>query len=155
VAAPIEGRRVRVGIGLAVAGGLLVLCCGAGGIATVGLLVLGEQAVNEQAQRAVDDYLAAVTERDWERAHEQRCAADRAADPFDEFRSRMAATPEVEQYEVGDLQIEQDSGVFDAGDLTVPADVSYADGTDTVLEIPVEQNPETGEFEVCGLVIPD
>lgn len=150
VAAPIEGRRARLGLSLGLAGGLLAACCGVGGVAVGGLVLLGEQALNEQAQRAVDDYLAAVAEQEWQEAYEQRCAADREAESLREFTDRISDRPRIEEYSLGDLRIETgDDPLGVDGEMSVPADISYADGTDTVLEIPVDQNPETGQFEVC------
>lgn len=153
VAAPIEGRRMRLGIGLGVAGGLLAACCGLGVLSGGGLLVLGERMVNEQAQAAVDGYLSAVVEQEWQEAYDQRCQQDRRAESLDQFAQRVSRQPQIEEYQVGDLRIEdgQDPLGFDAL-MAVPVDVAYADGTDTVLEVPVDQNPQTGEFEVCGEV---
>lgn len=150
VAAPVEGRRSRVGLGLALAGGLLALCCAAGGVVMVGLLVLGEQAINEQAQRTAEDYLAALSAQDWQEAYAQRCPADRAAESRASFEDRMADNPRITEYQVGELRIEPGDGAFDAGELSVPAEVRYADGTGTQLQIPLEQNAQTGQLEVCG-----
>lgn len=156
VAAPIEGRRARMWLGLGVAGGLLAACCVVGGIATGGLLLLSEQMANERAQRAVSDYLAAVVEEDWEQAYELRCEQDRQLETVAEFTGRVSSQPQIESYEVRDLEIDQgQGGVFDA-DTRVPVDVVYAgDATPSRLTFPVEQNQGTGDYEVCGTVAPD
>jgi hypothetical protein len=142
VAAPIEGRRARTWLSLGIAGGLLAACCGVGGVAIGGLLILGGQAVNEQAQAAVDDYLAALAEQDWEQAYDLRCAEDRADESLAAFSQRESARPPIKSYEVDDLE---------PADLTVPARVIYTDGTTQTLTVPVEQN-EQGQFEVCGTI---
>jgi hypothetical protein len=142
VVAPIEGRRARTWLSLGVAGGLLAACCGVGGVAVGGLLVLSTQAVNEQAQRAVSDYLAAVAEQDWEQAYELRCEDDREREPLDEFARRESGQAQIAAYEVGDL---------DVAEMTVPVQVTYAGDARTELSVPVEQN-DTGEFEVCGAI---
>ncbi|QSB13178.1 hypothetical protein JQS43_16235 [Natronosporangium hydrolyticum] len=155
VAAPIEGRRLRIGVGLGVAGALVAACCGVGAVAGGGLLVLGQQVINEQAQRPVGEFVGALADQDWETAYDQRCAADRNTEPLSQFSSRMQALPAIDDYQVGDLEIEPGDDVFGTGDMRVPVDVAYVDGTDTVLDIPVEQNVETGEFEVCGTFTPE
>lgn len=146
VAAPVEGRRARIGIGLGVAGGLLALCCGVGGLATVGLLVVGQRALTEQAERAVHDYLAAVAEQEWEQAYELRCDRDRTAESLADFRRRMQAQPQIESYEVGEAVIDPAAEEV----FQVTAEVVYEDGTEAVLEVPVDQDPQTGTLEVCG-----
>jgi hypothetical protein len=143
VVAPIEGRRARTWLSVGVVGGLLAACCGVGGVAIGGLLVLGNEAINEQAQRAVGDYLAALAEQDWEQAYEQRCADDRQRESLAQFAGAQSGQPPIDSYEVGDL---------DVADETVPVQVTYADGTGAGLAVPVEQNQNTGQFEVCGTV---
>jgi len=150
VAAPIEGRRARMWLGIGVAGALLTACCVVGGVATGGLLVLGEQMANERAQRAVSDYLAAVADQDWERAYELHCEQDQQAESLDEFTGRISSQPQIESYEVGELNLEQGGGgIFDS-DATVPVDVVYAgNAAPERITIPVEQDSGTGDFEVC------
>jgi hypothetical protein len=143
VVAPIEGRRARTWLSLGVAGGLLAACCGVGGVAIGGLLVLGTEAVNEQAQTAVGDYLTALVEQDWEQAYELRCEDDREDQSLAEFTQRESTQPQIEVYEVGDL---------DTVEMTVPVRVTYADGTGEQLAVPVEQSSQTGRFEVCGSI---
>jgi hypothetical protein len=144
VAAPIEGRRARTWLSLGVAGGLLVACCGVGGLAVGGLLILGGQAVNEQAQDAVDDYLTAVSAQNWEQAYELRCAQDRAGQTLAEFTASESAQPPIQSYEVGDIEAGDDG-------VNVPVRVVYVDGTRAGLSVPVEQDRQ-GQFEVCGAI---
>jgi hypothetical protein len=151
VAAPIEGRRARIGLLLGIAGGLLAACCVVGGVALGGLLVLSQQAANEQAQAAVEDYLAALMAQDWQGAYEQVCAADRLAESPDQFASRWSGEPAIQSYQVGDPrrdQREQGDDPFTSV-LTVPVDVVYASGTGGALNVRVVQNPNTGQFQVC------
>jgi hypothetical protein len=138
-------------LGLGLAGALLAACCGVGVVAVGGLLVLGEEATNEQAQRAVDDYLAAVAERDWERAHELRCETDRRAESLPEFTDRVSALPRIESYQLGDVQVDPTDDPFEV-QLSVPAEVSYADGSEQRLTFLVEQDPDAGRILVCGPV---
>jgi hypothetical protein len=152
VAAPIEGRRARTWLGLGLAGAVLAGCCGVGVVGVGGLVVLGQQAVDEQAQRAVDDYLAAVTEQDWQKAYDLRCARDQRAESLSAFTDRVSAMSRIESYQTRNTRLAGN------GDLTVPVQVTYADGSETTLTYPVEQNPgpgpDTGQLEVCGQVRP-
>jgi hypothetical protein len=100
----------------------------------------------------VSDYLAAVVEEDWEQAYEQRCPQDQQAESLSAFTSRVSSQPRIESYEVGDLTLEQGAGgVFDA-ESTVAVRVTYTGGAGASLTFPVEQNPDTGDFQVCGTV---
>lgn len=147
VAAPIEGRRARLWLGLGLAGAVLVACCGVGVVAVGGLLVLGEQVATEAAQRAVTDYLTALTERDWEEAYELRCPDDRTAESLAEFTGRVSAQPEIESYQVHDADLGQDPTT----DVTVPVAVTYASGQRAQLIFPVAQG-SGGRYEVCGTI---
>jgi len=151
VAAPVEGRRARIGLLLGVAGGLLVACCVVGGVALGGLLLLSQQAADEQAQAAVDDFLAALAAQDWETAYEQRCAADRAAESLPEFTSRVSGSPRIQSYQVGDPEVEEGDDAFDQR-LLVPVDVVYANGSRDERTYPVSNR--TGEYLVCESLQP-
>lgn len=157
VAAPIEGRRTRTMLLLGLTGAAVLGCCAAGVLATGGFLVLGQQAVDEQIRATVDDYMAAVAEQDWQRAYDQRCAADQQRESLGQYTDRLTDRPAVDSYEVGDPRYggQNGDGPFApeaADELAVPVEVAYVDGTGTVLHVPVEQDLETGGFEVCGPV---
>lgn len=143
-AAPIEGRSLRLWLGLGIGGAVLALCCGAGIVSLAGLLVVGVEAVNEQAQRTVGDYLDAEIEADWEGAYQQRCAEDRQAETLEEFAGRISALPRIESYELGEADLT-------GPELRLPARVEYEDGRSERLLVPLAQNPQTGLLEVCGL----
>lgn|SRR5690606_21804410 len=143
-AAPVEGRAARVWLGLGVAGAVLALCCGAGVISFGGLFLTSYQALNEQAHRAVGDYLDAEIAGDFEEAYELRCARDRRSESLPEFRDRVSSLPRIESYELSDVEITQ------AGNVRVPAVVNYEDGRQERLLVPLAQDETTGELEVCG-----
>jgi hypothetical protein len=143
-AAPVEGRTVRLWLGLGIGGAVLALCCGAGIVSLGGLLVVGVEAVNEQAQRAVGDYLDAEIEADWEQAYQRRCEGDRQAETLEEFTRRVSAQPRIESYELGEVDLA-------GAEVRLPARVEYEDGRTERLLVPLEQNPQTGALEVCGL----
>jgi len=140
----VEGRAARVWLGLGVAGAVLALCCGAGVISFGGLFLTSYQALNEQAHRAVGDYLDAEIAGDFEEAYELRCARDRRSESLPEFRDRVSSLPRIESYELSDVEITQ------AGNVRVPAVVNYEDGRQERLLVPLAQDETTGELEVCG-----
>lgn len=144
-AAPVEGRQARTWLGLGVAGAVLVLCCGAGIAAMGGVLVTGVEAINEQAQAAAADYLDAEAEQEWQEAYEQRCPRDRQSESLQQFTDRVSQLPRIESYEL------EEADISASGRIRVPAEMDYADGSQERLRIPLEQDPQTGMFEVCGL----
>lgn len=149
MAPPIEGRQAHTLLGLGAAGGLLAACCGLGVTAVGGLVVLLGLAVNEQAQQAVDDYLAAVVAEDWERAYELRCAADQQTESLGAFTDRVSGPPRIESYDVGEVVVDSGEGSpFSDVEMTVAVRVTYADGTGESIGMRVEQDP-TGQIEVC------
>jgi hypothetical protein len=143
-AAPVEGRSARVWLGLGLAGAALAVCCGAGVVAFGGLFLTSYQAINEQAHRAVGDYLDAEIAGDLEEAYELRCEEDRRSESLAEFRDRVSSLPRIESYELSDADITP------TGNVRVPALVSYENGEQERLLVPLAQNETTGELEVCG-----
>lgn len=143
-AAPVEGRNVRLWLGLGIAGAVLAVCCGAGIVSLGGLVVVGVEAINEQAQRSVSEYLEAEIEGDWEAAYRQRCEQDRRQESLAEFTRRVSALPRIESYDLGEVDV---SGP----EVRLPARVEYEDGRSEQLLVPLAQNPQTGMLQVCGL----
>jgi hypothetical protein len=143
-AAPVEGRNVRLWLGLGIAGAVLAVCCGAGIVSLGGLVVVGVEAINEQAQRTVSDYLEAEIEGDWEAAYRQRCEQDRRRESLAEFTRRVSALPQIESYDLGEVDIT-------GAEVRLSARVEYEDGRSERLLVPLDQDPETGLLQVCGL----
>lgn len=143
-AAPVEGRAARVWLGLGVAGAVLAVCCGAGVVSFGGLFLTSYQAVNEQAHRAVGDYLDAEIAGDLEEAYELRCERDRRSESLSEYRDRVSSLPRIESYELSDVEITPE------GSVRVPAVVNYENGRRERLLVPLAQDETTGELEVCG-----
>lgn len=142
-AAPIEGRTTRMWWGLGVAGAALAVCCGGGLLAFGGFVITGTQALNEQADRVVGDYLDAVIAEDWDRAYDRLCDRDQRAESLEEFARREARAPEIQSYELGDLDLTRP-------ELRLPVDLTYTEGGTERVEVPLEQDTSTGELEVCG-----
>jgi hypothetical protein len=141
-APPSEGRTARVWLGLGVAGLAVVLCCGVGIASVVGLVVTGTAALNEQAHRAVVDYLQAVGARRYGEAYGQLCRELRARQSQREFTAQVSAQPRVREYELLRTRVEQD------GDAVVPARVTFDNNVTAEINYRVTQ--EGAEIRFCG-----
>jgi hypothetical protein len=141
-APPTEGRRTRLWIGLGVGALAVVLCCGGGGTAVVGLAVSGVQAIREQARTVTGDYYQALIERDYGRAYEQLCDDAQRRESRPEFERRASAEPQVSAFRVGEV---------DTTSLTVPVDVTLAGGDREQQQVRLGQDGQTGGVEVCGV----
>ncbi|MFY1637032.1 hypothetical protein ACN27F_27770 [Solwaraspora sp. WMMB335] len=130
-------------IGLGVATLALVLCCGGGTVALAGLIVTGSQAVNEQAQVAVDEYFQAVSEQDYARAYGLLCAEAQRRESAGDFADRLEEEPEIDSYEVGQASV--------TSRVVVPVEVTYATGRRETLRVSLNQDTDTAELEVCGI----
>jgi len=142
-APPAEGRTARVWIGLGVAALALLLCCGGGTVALVGLIVTGAEAIDEQARIAVGDYFEAVSQQDFGAAYDMLCAEAQRRESASEFARRLATEPEITGYEVGQVSV--------TSRIVVPVEVDYARGGEDTLRVSLNQDTGTGELEVCGV----
>jgi|GEM_PF-941568 len=142
-APPAEGRTARVWIGLGVAALALLLCCGGGTVALVGLIVTGAEAIDEQARIAVGDYFEAVSQQDFGAAYDMLCAEAQSRESASEFARRLATEPEITAYEVGQVSV--------TSRIVVPVEVDYAQGGGDTLRVSLNQDTGTGELEVCGV----
>lgn len=140
-APPTEGRTLRLWLALGVAGLAAVLCCGAGGTALVGLLITSTEAFNEQVEAVAGDYYDAVADKRYQEAYDLLCDDLRDSESAQRFAERMSREP-IRSYRVGDARI--------AADLTVPVDLTYADGDQETVEVTMAQDTGTGDLEVCG-----
>ncbi|MEV6346565.1 hypothetical protein [Actinoplanes sp. NPDC051851] len=141
-APPVEGRGRRIGLGFGIGGGVVLLVCGGGLAAVIGLGTSLSGSLGERADAAVTDYMDAVQAREFGRAYGLLCAEARAGESSTAYAQRMALTEKVTAYQVGDL---------DMTTLHVPVDVTYADGDTAHLSARLGQDESTGEFEVCDL----
>jgi hypothetical protein len=141
-APPIEGRSARIWIGLGVAGLAVLLCCGGGTAAVIGLVVTGSEALNEQARTVVGDYLDAVTEEEYSDAYRLLCDDAQDDESQEEFAERVSQEPDIESYTLHDLQLNE---------FTLAAEVRYAGGVVDSVRFLLAQDQRTGELEVCGI----
>lgn len=141
-APPVEGRGRRLGLGLGIGAGVLLLACGGGVAVAAGLGQVVTNALNEQADVVVGDYLAALRDREWAKAYDQLCDRAREQENESQFTSRVSTGERITAWDVGDVDMVR---------LAAPVAVTYADGDTAELRALLGQNRETGGFEVCGV----
>jgi hypothetical protein len=143
-APPSEGRGSRMWLGLGVAGLALVLCCGGGLAAVVGLLIAGTRAIDEQAEIVITDYLEAVAADEYGEAYDLLCPALQARESLAAFQRRVETEPEISSFEVGSTDMTSST------DIVVPVQVRYATGGTDSLRFVMAQDSRTGGLLVCG-----
>jgi hypothetical protein len=143
-APPIEGRGLRVGLGLGIGGAVLLLVCGGGIAAVAGLVTVTGRALNEQAHVVVGDYFKAVQEKRYAEAYDSQCQDAKDSESQAEFTSRFTRSSAITSYQVGDVDLA-------SVDLSVPVDVTYSDGDSGTLHVYLGRSKDTGEFQVCGV----
>lgn len=130
-------------LGIGVAALAVVLFCGGGGAALVGLLVAGSQALNEQAKTVVGDYFDALDDDEFRKAYDLLCEAAQQRESPAEFERRVSAEPEIASFQVGELSL--------TSELSVSVDVTYASGGQDNLQALLDQDPGTGGLLVCDI----
>jgi hypothetical protein len=143
-APPTEGRRLRVGWGVGIGAAALLLVCGGGLAALIGLGAVMSRALNEQAQVVVGAYLDDIKARRYAEAYDSLCPETRAQVTEAQFTSDQAGEEPIGAYRVGKLNLAD-------VDLAVPVQVTYADGRTAQLRAYLGQNEETGAFQVCSV----
>ena len=141
-APPVEGRGRRIGLGIGAAIGVVVLVCGGGTAALIGIGVTTKGAYQERAHVAVSGYLNALRAGKYDQAYDLLCDEAQSTESAAEFRSRVAREPVIEEYTMGDV---------DLVTLAVPVDATYDDGSRAELEAYLEVDNDTGAFEVCEI----
>ncbi|BCJ51503.1 hypothetical protein Asp14428_29780 [Actinoplanes sp. NBRC 14428] len=121
---------------------MLVLVLGGGVAAAVGLTTVATNALNEQADVVVGDYLDAIRDRRYGAAYDMLCQQTRDTRSEAEFTREVSAEEPIASYDVGR---------FDMVQLSAPVDVTYVDGSTGRLRAYLAQNRRTGGFEVCRI----
>jgi hypothetical protein len=131
-------------LGLGLGGAALVLVCGGGITATIGLVSVMSRALNEQAHVVVDHFFDAVRDKRYAEAYSSQCQDVKDNETQAEFTDRITEPDPIASYRVGDLDLT-------SVDLSVPVDVTYSTGDTAQLQVYLGQDRETGEFQVCGI----
>jgi hypothetical protein len=140
-APPAEGGGARLGWGLGIAGAVLVLCCGGGLAAFIGLVVTQVAATNEQSRAVVTDYLDALREEDYDSAYDLLCDEWQERATKDQFETSERARKKIDSYEIGEYDVYDDS---------VPVDERYRDGTTDKVKYFLRPDRKTARLEICG-----
>ncbi|GIF26365.1 hypothetical protein BJ973_005725 [Actinoplanes tereljensis] len=141
-APPVEGKGKRVGWGVGIAAGVVVLICGGGLAALIGIGVSATGAMQERAEAAVSDYLDAVQAKRYDDAYDLLCDSTREDESSAEFRARITGQEAITEYTFGD---------FNIVNMSLPVDVTYLNGASAEVSAALEQDTDTGDFEVCSL----
>jgi hypothetical protein len=141
-APPTEGKRLRLGIGLGAGAAVALLVCGGGLATTIGLTAIVGNAMNEQAEVVIGDYLEDLEAKRYSEAYDQLCGPERARTTEAEFTGRVAPEEQITSWRVGDVDLTA---------ISVPVDVTYANGDTARLQAILGQDSETGQFQVCSL----
>ena len=141
-APPIEGRGRRIGWGLGIGGGLLLLIFGGGLALVISLGTAITRAYDEGAHKAVSTYLDALHAQHYDQAYGLLCQQTKDDETLAEFRSRVSAMEPISVYQLGET---------DYAHQTIPVTATYANGETAQLEAYFAINQTTGEFEVCDV----
>jgi hypothetical protein len=143
-APPTEGRSARVWWGVGAGALAVVLFCGGGTAALIGLATVGAKAVDEQATVVVGGYFDAVRQKRYDDAYGMLCEQAQDDESPGEFSRRIAAEQTIRSYDVGTVSLVTTVPV-------VPVKVVYDTGDNANLQVSLRQDRNTGEFEVCGV----
>ena len=141
-APPVEGRGKRVGLSIGVALGVVVLVCGGGLAAFIGILASSQSSAQEHANAAVSGYLNALRDGKYDKAYDLLCDEARQNESQAEFRERVSGEPVVRTYTMGK---------FDVLTFSMPVDATYDNGDNAQLEAYLGSDRTTGAFEVCEI----
>ena len=141
-APPVEGRGRRVGLSIGVALGVVVLVCGGGLAAMIGILASSQSSAQEHANLAVSGYLDALRDGKYDKAYDLLCDETQQNESQAEFRRRVSGEPVVRTYTMGK---------FDMLTFSMPVDATYDNGTSVQLEAYLGSDRTTGAFQVCEL----
>jgi hypothetical protein len=141
-APPIEGRTARVWLGIGAAALAVVLFCGGGIAAIIGLSVANTRAVGEQSRAVITDYLDAIGKDDFGKAYDQLCERLRRQESQQSFEQRVRAEPKIRTYRIG-----QASGT---NVIEVPVDITYVDGMPDRRTFSLVADSAAG-LRICGI----
>ena len=95
---------------------MLLLICGGGVAAVIGLVSSMSGALNERAHKAVTEYLDAVDSKQYVKAYGLLCRQARDDETPSEYTERISQNQPIQRYQLGDL---------DLVNLSVPVDATY------------------------------
>jgi hypothetical protein len=141
-APPVEGKGKRIGWGLGIGAGVMLLICGGGAAAVVGLFTSASSALEEQTHKVVSQYLDALIAERYDKAYSMLCREAKQEESPAEYRVRVSGMEPIVSYRLDKL---------DLINFAVPVHATYDTGDTGELEAYLGQNQDTGAFEVCDL----
>jgi hypothetical protein len=99
-APPSERDRKRMWIGLTLGAVLLVVCCGGGIVAFIGLVVAQNRAIPAEASAVVDRYLTALRDEHYQDAYDLLCGDARNTYHYDFYVQRVRSQPPVRDWTI-------------------------------------------------------
>jgi U5 snRNP spliceosome subunit len=142
VAPPADGTSRRRWIAVGLSTGAVLLACIAGIASLGGVVYLGYQALREQAQGTVTDYLTALRDQEYGQAYELLCDSIQASTSPQAFERANREGPGIRSFDVGEPAL--------AEDIVVPATIRYTNSTTRTVRFLMFQDTTTGALEVCG-----
>lgn len=141
-APPIEGRTVRLWLGIGAAALAVVLFCGGGTASMIGLSVASTRALSEQARTVTSEYLDALRKDDFGKAYDLLCERLQRQESERTFEQRVRAQPEIGTYRVGEP--------VESNEVRVPVDVTYVQGGQARLTFSLVAESSAG-LQICGI----
>jgi len=141
-APPVEGRGKRIGWSIGIAIGVVVLVCGLGAAALIGVGLANRSSEQEKADVAISSYLGAVRAGKYDQAYNLLCDEAQEDESPAAFRARVSQEPVIESWTIGDL--DPFTGV-------VPVDATYDDGSSAQLRAYLGVDAGTASFRVCEI----
>lgn len=141
-APPVEGKGKRIGWSLGIGAGVMLLICGGGAAAVVGLITSANSALEEQTHKVVSQYLDALIAERYDTAYSMLCRQAKQEESPAEYRVRVSGMEPIVSYTLDKL---------DLINFAVPVHATYDTGETAELEAYLGQNQDTGAFEVCDL----
>jgi hypothetical protein len=143
VAPPTDGSRRRRWVAGGIAAAIVLLLClgGAGGLAA--LVVLSGRVISDEAQTAVENYLTALKEGQFDHAYDLQCVSERARLSRSEFVAEQSDQTRISTFAVTGLQQRTD-------DVLVSTRITFVDATTQTVRYRTVQESGTTTMDVCG-----
>jgi len=142
VAPPTEGARRRRWLAIGLTGAVALVCCVGALFGLGGLVVLGSQVVEEDAQRVVTEYLRAVQMEEYGQAYDLLCDREKRRTSLSDFTSSFEGEPRLIGFHVNKVE--------SAAQLVVVTTLLYDNSPTKTVRFVMEQDRQTAEFRVCG-----
>lgn len=142
-APPSEGRAGRIWMSAGIAAVVALICCGGGAVAALGIGLTTTQALAEQAEAQVGQYLDALQDEDYSLAYSYICDEQQNSTTRRDFIDDMAEQPVLDSYRLGELEAY-------STELLMPAELTYSGGQQQRVQFILVQDTSSAQLEVCG-----